>query len=97
DHDKPMGVFETAALYNPSAPGPSEPELKSAWWRQVTDPTIRESFPRLAMVNWFEWKKDEPEVGGVIDWRLTAQPELARDLLATAPPGWLVLGGLDAP
>lgn len=96
-HDKPMGVFETAALYNPSAPGPSESELKSAWWSQVTDPTIRDSFPLLAMINWFEWKKDEPEVGGMIDWRLTAQPELARELLAEAPTGWLRLGGLDAP
>ncbi len=97
DHDKPMGVFETAALYDPSALGPSESELKSAWWHQVTDPAIRESFPRLAMINWFEWKKDEPEVGGVIDWRLTAQPELALELLAEAPTGWLLLGGLDAP
>ncbi len=35
-HDKPMGVFETAALFNPSAGGPAEGDLKEAWWEQVT-------------------------------------------------------------
>ncbi len=94
-HDKPMGVFETAALYNPSAPGPAEAELKSAWWSQVTDPALRTTFPRLAMLNWFEWRKDEPEVGAVIDWRLASDPELARELLASAPAGWLRFGGLS--
>ena len=95
-HDKPMGVFETAALYNPAADGPPEADLKSAWWAQVTDKGLSADFPRLAMINWFEWRKDEPEVGGVIDWRLTADPELARELLASAPDGWLRFGGLGA-
>ena len=93
-HDKPMGIFETAALYNPNAPGPSEADLKAAWWRQVTDPAIAADFPRLAMLNWFEWRKEEPEVGGVIDWRLSADPDLARRLLDEVPEGWLQLGGL---
>jgi hypothetical protein len=95
-HDKPMGVFETAALYNPAADGPSEADLKSAWWAQATDESIRTDFPRLAMLNWFEWRKDEPEVGGVIDWRLSADADLARTLLAQAPEGWLRFGGLAA-
>ena len=94
-HDKPMGVFETAALYNPSAAGPDEGDLKSAWWQQVTDPAVREEFPRIAMLNWFEWRKDEPEVGGVVDWRLTSDPELARALIAQARDGWLRFGGLE--
>ncbi len=95
-HGKPMGVFETAALFNPVAPGPDEAAIKSAWWSQVTDPALRTTFPRLAMLNWFEWRKDEPEVGGVIDWRLGADPDLARELLASAPAGWLQFGGLAA-
>jgi hypothetical protein len=94
-HDKPMGVFETAALYNPAEDGPSEADITSAWWAQVTDPAIRTEFPRLAMINWFEWRKDEPEVGGVIDWRLTADPQLARDLLSKLPSGWLLFDGLS--
>jgi hypothetical protein len=93
-HDKPMGVFETAALYNPAADGPPEPDLKSAWWAQVTDETLPADFPRLAMLNWFEWRKDEPEVGGIIDWRLSADAQLARQLLAEAPADWLRFGGL---
>jgi hypothetical protein len=97
ERDKPMGIFETAALYNPEADGPSEAELKSAWWRQVVDPAIREDFPRLAMVNWFEWRKEEPEVGGIIDWRLTGDPELARALIGEAPDGWLRFGALSGP
>lgn len=93
-HRKPMGIFETAALYNPEAPGPDAAELTSAWWAQVTDPAVMADFPRLAMVNWFEWRKHEPEIGGVVDWRLTADPELARALLSEAPAGWLLFGGL---
>lgn len=93
-HDKPMGVFETAAFFNPSAGGPDEGELKAAWWRQVTDPAVRADFPRLAMLNWFEWRKDEPEVGGIVDWRLTSDPELARELIDEANDGWLRFGGL---
>jgi hypothetical protein len=93
-HDKPLGIFETAALFNPEVRGPGEAEIKSAWWRQVTDQSIRADFPRLAMVNWFEWRKEEPEVGGVIDWRLAADPDLARSLLADAPEGWLRFDGI---
>lgn len=95
--DKPMGIFETAALYNPAEPGPDEAELKTAWWRQATDRRIGADFPRLAMVNWFEWRKEEAEVGAVIDWRLTADPELARALIAEAPAGWLRFGGISRP
>ena len=91
--DKPMGIFETAALYNPDAPGAQEQAIKAGWWGQVTDPEIRADFPRLAMVNWFEWRKDEPEVGGVIDWRLAADAEFARRLMAEVPEGWLRFGG----
>ena len=93
-HAKPMGIFETAALFNPEAPGPGEMEIKSAWWSQLTDPSIRADFPRLAMLNWFEWRKQEPEVGGIVDWRLADDPDVARDLLADAPAGWLRFGGI---
>jgi hypothetical protein len=44
------------------------------------------------MVNWFEWRKQESEVGRVIDWRLGSDPVRARRLLDAAPE-WLVFAG----
>jgi hypothetical protein len=45
------------------------------------------------MINWFEWRKTETEVGRIIDWRLAADPALAKSLLASVPAGWLVFAG----
>lgn len=91
---RPMGIFETAALYNPTEPGPAEMDIKAAWWSQLTDPSIGDDFPRLAMLNWFEWNKEEVEVGSAIDWRISADPDLARSLLAEVEPGWLLFDGV---
>lgn len=88
-HDKPMSITETAILYDAAGPGPSEAELKAAWWGQVFDAAVRDRFPRVEMINWFEWRKHETEVGKVIDWRISADPSLARSLLAEVPPDWL--------
>ena len=77
-HDKPMAITETAALYDPSGSGPDEADVKSAWFTQVFSEATRTSFPRIGLVSWFEWRKEEPEVGTVIDWRLGADPALGR-------------------
>lgn len=88
-HDKPMAIIETAALYDPAGGGPTESDVKSAWFAQVfSADTVRE-FPRIQMINWFEWRKEEPEVGSTIDWRLSGDAALGRGLLDAAPPGWL--------
>jgi hypothetical protein len=93
-HDKPLAIIETAALYDPAATdGPSETELKTAWFNQVFNPATRDAFPRIRMINWFEWRKEEPEVGRVIDWRLSTDADLARSLLAGVPDGWLRFAG----
>ncbi len=88
-HDRPMAITETAVLYDPAGPGPSERALKTAWWKQVFAPDVRARFARIGMINWFEWRKPEAEVGRVIDWRISADPALARQLLAGVPTGWL--------
>jgi hypothetical protein len=88
-HDKPLAITETAALYDPAGSGPGEREVKEAWWRQVFAAGVREAFPRIRMINWFEWRKDEAEVGRVIDWRMSADRELAAALLDEVPAGWL--------
>ena len=90
DHDKPMAIIETAALYDPAGGGPDEATLKRAWFEQVFSAETRDAFPRIGMINWFEWRKDEPEVDAVIDWRMAGDPELGRSLLAAAPQGWLL-------
>jgi len=89
-HDKPLAIVETAILYDPAArKGPSETQLKTAWFDEVFSDRTRSEFPRIGMINWFEWRKRESEVGKVIDWRLAADPALARSLLDETPPGWL--------
>ena len=89
-HDKPMAIIETAALYDPAGTGPDEGALKRAWFEQVFSAETRDAFPRIGMINWFEWRKDEPEVDAVIDWRMAGDGELGRTLLASVPPGWLL-------
>ncbi len=92
-HDKPMAIIETGILYDPAAKaGPPETALKSAWFEEVLGDQTRTTFPRIEMINWFEWRKRESEVDRVIDWRLGSKPELARELLAGVTPGWLTFG-----
>ena len=85
-------IVETAILYDPAAKdGPTEKELKTAWFQDVFGPSTRTAFPRIRMLSWFEWRKQESEVGRVIDWRLGSDPALARSLL-DGVPDWLVFG-----
>jgi hypothetical protein len=92
--DKPLAIVETAILFDPAAPdGPTEPELKSAWFNEVFGEATRDGFPRIGLLSWFEWRKEEPEVGRVIDWRLASDAALAKDLLDSTPPGWLRFAG----
>jgi hypothetical protein len=88
--DKPLAIVETAALFDPDAPGPPEAQIKGEWWRQVFDDTIHDDFPRIRMINWFEWRKHEVEVGGELDWRISADPALGAELLSEVRSGWLI-------
>ncbi len=94
-HDKPMAIIETAALYDPAGDGPDEAAVKSAWFEQVFSAETRDRFGRIGMINWFEWRKQEPEVGREIDWRLGADADLGRSLLEATPEGWLAFAPTD--
>ncbi len=84
--DKPLAMPETSALFNTAAQGAPELEIKQLWWRQVFTEGTLERFPRLRMINWFEWRKQESEVGGaVVDWRLTSDPEIVSAFLSDLP------------
>lgn len=84
----PVAITETAALYVPGRGGDSELAVKSAWWDQVFAPGNSEALPWLKMVNWFEWRKDEREAGGVVDWTATTTTSL-RTAFVAALPDWL--------
>ena len=71
DRGKPLAIVETAALFNPEAGRSLALEIKRAWWNQVFNAEVREQFPQIKMINWFEWNKFETEVGGRLDWTLT--------------------------
>ncbi len=91
DHNKPVAIPETAALYNPAVGGASEAEIKRAWWEQVFGAQTHAQFPNLKMINWFEWDKNETEVNGRIDWTITNTPAI-RDAFTAALPDWLQYG-----
>jgi hypothetical protein len=94
-YGKPVAIPETAAFYAPGNGGADELEIKRAWWQQLLDPELHDRLPRLAMVNWFEWHKQEPEVGGRVDWRASGAPAV-RDAFRADQPEW-VLGAADIP
>lgn len=84
-HGKPMAVPETAALYNPDLGGDTELSIKQAWWWQVFSAEVAESIPGIKMINWFEARKHESEVGAVIDWTVTSNPVLLQAYLDDLP------------
>lgn len=89
-HNKPMAITETSALYNTASAGDGELAIEERWWRQVFAPEVPRDFPQIKMINWFEWRKSETEVGGsVVDWRATATPALTA-AFKNDLPDWLL-------
>lgn len=69
-------LLTTSALWNPRADGPDALAIQRPWWRQVLAAT--EERPRLGGVLWLEQERDEPEIGNLVEWGLTANPAIAR-------------------
>jgi hypothetical protein len=90
-HGKPVAVPETAALFTPNAAGEGELAIKQAWWSQVFDPATAAQFPQLKMINWFEWDREETEVGARVDWTVNKTPAI-REAFKAALPDWLRYG-----
>jgi hypothetical protein len=95
-HGKPMAITETAALYNPDLGGDAELSIKQAWWRQVFSTEVAENFPGIKMINWFEWRKFESEVGTTIDWTVTSNQVLLQAYLGDLPRSRLLFA-IDLP
>jgi len=83
---KPVAIPETGALFQPELAGEPEAAVKLPCLEQVFDLDLATRLPQLRMINWFEWRKPESEIGGsIIDWRTTTDPTLAtafRDAVA---------------
>jgi hypothetical protein len=90
-HHKPMAISETSALYDDAqaGTGDSEVAIKTDWIDQVFNPTVRSQFPSLAMVNWFEHRKPENGIVGIVDWRATVQPQVRAALQTALATGYL--------
>ncbi|MFI7585089.1 OpgC domain-containing protein [Kocuria sp. M1N1S27] len=75
-HDKPLMV-ETAAFYNPDIKGgPSEAEVKSAWWKQVLAAPA-DGYDRIGALVWNERVEERNEGTVTVDWRATPDEDLA--------------------
>lgn len=94
---KPM-LLETAAFFSPGAGGPSELDIKQAWWRQVLATTADDRHPLLDVVLWRDSSSARAVVGEVvIDWSITGSDELASAFAADADASDLVFGPVYTP
>ena len=82
---KPLSITETAAFYAPDVDGDAELELKRDWWQQVLAEDLSDRFPQLKVINWFEWRKVEAEVGSEVDWTVTQDPETLAAFQSAVP------------
>jgi hypothetical protein len=95
DGDRPM-LVQTSALYNPAVPGASELALKRSWWRQVFGESA--SHPLIGLISWLEVDRVEPEVDtSAVDWRVTADPEIAAAIRADLGRSTVDLGPVSTP
>lgn len=91
EHGKPIAIPETSALYNTDRSGVAELDIKQSWWRQVLNRDLLASYSGIQMINWFEWKKPENEIGGdVIDWRALGSNSVAEQFKLDLPVDRLV-------
>lgn len=101
-YNKPFAVPQTAAFYNLcdknktaygcnlNANGPSQKELKEAWWEQVYSvsdgtygPSIPSKFPNLKLVTWYDAVVQQPEAGGnTVDWSFSKDKSLRTAFIA---------------
>ncbi|MCD7102111.1 glycoside hydrolase family 26 protein [Pseudoclavibacter sp. 13-3] len=88
-HGKPIAVPETAAIYTPSRAGEDELSVKQAWWSQVFADGLHERYPKIRMINWFEWRKFEIEINDIVDWRASGSEPVRQAFLADLPD-WLL-------
>ena len=96
--ERPL-VIQTAAFYSASASGPSELEVKSAWWRQVEAAVASGPFADIGAVIWQETATTRGVVGEtVIDWSVSLSSDAVRSaFVSDLRASDLVLGPVREP
>ncbi|KAI9208485.1 glycoside hydrolase superfamily [Polychytrium aggregatum] len=82
--NKPMAISETAAAIHligngvPLSPGPGQLAVQQSYWAEyMTNSTFLDLFPKIKLLNLFEFKKNETETSG------TQQVTVLRDFRQT--------------
>ncbi|KAJ3214280.1 hypothetical protein HDU67_001825 [Dinochytrium kinnereticum] len=86
-HNKPMAIAESNAAFQVSSnatgpidPGPGHLAIARSYWSSyLTNPAFFAQFPKIKLINLFEFIKYEPEQGvGILrDFRITRDPAVA--------------------
>lgn len=81
---KPFLVL-TSAMYNEdTSDGDAQVDIKRQWWRQVFGE--QEALPGMRVVEWFEQRRESPEVGdAMVDWSLTHDDAVRQAFVADLP------------
>jgi hypothetical protein len=94
--DKPL-MLETAAFYSPDAGGLAEVEVKGAWWDQVLAAASGDEYDRIGAVVWNETIDERDEAAVAVDWRITADEDLAAGFSEALEGSALVTGPVIEP
>ncbi|MEX5257519.1 OpgC domain-containing protein [Kocuria arenosa] len=94
--EKPLMV-ETGAFYSPGTGGPSERDVKEAWWDQVLATASTGDHERVRAIVWNETVEQRDDGAVTVDWRVTADPGLAAAVGERLQDSVLVSGPVTAP
>jgi hypothetical protein len=88
---KPLAISETAALFRPDCTdGKSELKIKESWIHQLYNPAMLRNLGKLKMIVWFDHLKHEELIHSDVDWRMSANPQVAqcyREAISGGPRG----------
>lgn len=93
EHGKPFAISETSALYvDRKNNGAKNSDIKKAWMKQVLDPGLKKDFPKLGLIVWFEYQKEERSTApSPVDWTVTTDTTTLNEY-QNLLPNWLQFG-----
>lgn len=87
DRRKPLMIAETSALYREGWSGASNYEIKTSWMEQLYHAdtatayamSLPSDLPWVKAIAWFDIRKYEAVVGGIVDWTVTRYQDTRDD------------------